>query len=213
MNPNKVFFQLFLGMAMTKFKQFYKEEQETFTADEKKRIDEAPNEKVRLKLIDNYKKGFDNIKKNHARFLDINGFILKSNVSRMNLSAQEHFHKMEAGAMSIIQEIRDIKDMPNILRLIIAYNHGAFEEFFKTLDEKAAETKNSEPITEESELNVGDWIVTKDGETRQITSDNMPDLPFEKMARFATIKEISAAKSKSEDENYGSYQETATTPN
>lgn len=39
-------------------------------------------------------------------------------------------------------------------------------------------------------VNLWDWIVTKSGEVRQITSDDMMDLPYEDIARHATIEEM-----------------------
>lgn len=39
-------------------------------------------------------------------------------------------------------------------------------------------------------MEVSDWIVTHDGEVRQIIHDDMNDLKYEDIARFATRKEV-----------------------
>ncbi len=39
-------------------------------------------------------------------------------------------------------------------------------------------------------LEIGQWVVTKDGRTVKITSDDMPDLPYENIERLATGDEI-----------------------
>lgn len=44
-------------------------------------------------------------------------------------------------------------------------------------------------------MEVWDWIVTKDGTVRQITHDDMPDLKASQIARYATEEEIKKAKS------------------
>lgn len=45
-------------------------------------------------------------------------------------------------------------------------------------------------------MDVGDWIVTIYGRVRRITSDNMPDLPYFEIGRYATDEEILKAGGK-----------------
>jgi hypothetical protein len=45
-----------------------------------------------------------------------------------------------------------------------------------------------------SNMEVGDWVVTKDGKVRKIEMDNQEDLPFEMIERFATAMEIENAE-------------------
>jgi len=44
-------------------------------------------------------------------------------------------------------------------------------------------------------IELWDWVVNKDGEVIQIDSDDMHGLPYNKIARFASNKEIEKAKS------------------
>jgi len=41
-------------------------------------------------------------------------------------------------------------------------------------------------------LNIGDYVVCINGDTHKITSDDMPELPYEKIERMATEQEIEA---------------------
>jgi hypothetical protein len=45
-------------------------------------------------------------------------------------------------------------------------------------------------MKKELKVDVWDWIVTKDGDVRQITHDDMQDLKYEDIKRKATLKEI-----------------------
>lgn len=39
-------------------------------------------------------------------------------------------------------------------------------------------------------VNVWDWVVTHDGRVKQVTHDDMPDLHYSQIKRFATIEEV-----------------------
>lgn len=62
------------------------------------------------------------------------------------------------------------------------------------IDNKWAEIIPEEEKKDELKVNVWDWIVTKDGETKQITDDDMMGLKYEDIERLATEDEILEAK-------------------
>jgi hypothetical protein len=65
------------------------------------------------------------------------------------------------------------------------------------LDEEDEWKDPSLPLINEKEisnLEVGDWIVTKDGKVRRIEMDSQEDLQFEKIERFASRNEAKNAK-------------------
>ena len=51
-------------------------------------------------------------------------------------------------------------------------------------------TNKKSTHSEVGELDVWDWVVTKSGKVVQITSDDMPELPYEEIERKATVQDM-----------------------
>jgi len=51
-------------------------------------------------------------------------------------------------------------------------------------------TNKKSTHSEVGEVDVWDWVVTKSGKVVQITSDDMPELPYEEIERKATVQDM-----------------------
>lgn len=140
-NPNKMFFYVFLRVALSYFKSFYKKEQEEFKTAEQKRIDETENLKLKRSLIENFKKGLRTMAGGHSRFLDVSDNLLRHAVNKADTSGQDYFERVTVGIKMIVERVNNVQDFPRIAQMIDIYNTGALNDIFD---------KKQEQITDEN---------------------------------------------------------------
>ena len=136
-DPNKMFFYLFLRTSVSYFKSFYKKEQEEFIAAETKRIDETENPKLKKKLMENMNNGIGIMASGHSRFLNVSDHILRHAVDKADVSGQEYLDRVSVGIKMVIERVQDVKDFPRIAQMIEIYNTGALNAIFEKKAEQA----------------------------------------------------------------------------
>lgn len=103
-------------------------------------------------------------------------------------------------------QLPGVEEILPILKRLAHYVLVAEVSSVEELDDEGYESTitaiHSLMTEEEFNVDVWDWVVTKGGGViRQITNDDMPDLPYEEIARKATIEDVAEMfKSKLEEE-------------
>ncbi len=129
-DPNKMFFYIFLRVAVSYFKNFFKKEQDSFLEAENKRIEEAPNSKLKRDLEKNRNKGFGIMSKSHARLLDVSDYFLRHAVSKSDIHGQDYMDRVAVGVKMVIERVNKVEDFPRIAQMIEIYNTGALDDIF-----------------------------------------------------------------------------------
>jgi hypothetical protein len=175
MKPSKALFHIFAGISLQYFKDYYKDEQQSFIDDENKRIEEAPNSKLKSKAKSNMKTGLDQLKNYHNRTINALEFAMKSNVSRLNIEAQEHLNKSMAGVKLMVEKIKSPEDFPRLITLIDLYNTGAFKEVFADLDGKTAEELEEENYSQYNESDKDKFVEEYPVDAKDAFTQNDPE--------------------------------------
>lgn len=135
-DPNKMFFYLFLRTSVSYFKSFYKKEQEEFLLAEQNRINQTENPKLHRALKENMNKGLATMKGTHDRFLDISDYILRHAVDKADVKGQDYLDRVAVGMKMVMERINNVDDFPRVAQMIDIYNTGSLNSIFEKKDVK-----------------------------------------------------------------------------